>query len=115
MANKNIIFKGFVDDNELPLYYQNAKGFIFPQLEDFGITAVESQAAALPVIAYKKGGALDIVEDKTGVFFNKQTKESLIGAVRKFERMKFDKRILQKNAARFNVNKFKKRNYGLDK
>jgi len=47
---------------------------------------VEALAAGNPVIAYKKGGALDIVQDgETGVFFEKQTVESLVEAMQKFE------------------------------
>ena len=109
MANRNIIFQGFVDDKVLPEFYQNAKGFVFPQIEDFGITAVESQAAGVPVIAFKKGGALDtVIDGTTGVFFKVQSKESLISAVKKFEKMKFDKKTLQNNAMRFGKENFKK-------
>ena len=83
---KNIIFKGFVSDEELVGLYQGAKAFIHPQEEDFGITAVEAQAAGIPVIAYKKAGALDtVVEGKTGVFFKEQTIESLIKAVKYYD------------------------------
>src|SRR3989344_5441635 len=56
---KNIVFKGFVSDEELISLYRGAKAFIMPQEEDFGIAGVEAQAAGVPVIAYKKGGALD--------------------------------------------------------
>jgi glycosyltransferase involved in cell wall biosynthesis len=109
MANKNIIFQGFVDDRDLPYFYQNAKGFIYPQIEDFGITAVEAQAAGVPVIALKRGGALDtIIENKTGVFFKNQNKKSLIEAIIKFEKMKFDKNILRNNAKKFSKEIFMK-------
>ncbi len=109
IAQDNIIFKGFVKDNELISYYRNAKGFVFPQEEDFGIAAVESQAAGCPVIAYKGGGSLDtVVENKTGVFFKTQNCESLVKAVKRFDSMKFDKETLHANAERFNKAKFKK-------
>ncbi|KKQ52578.1 MAG: Glycosyl transferase group 1 [Microgenomates group bacterium GW2011_GWC1_38_12] len=106
---KNIIFKGFVTDEELVDLYKGAKAFVFPQEEDFGIAAVESQAAGTPVIAYKKGGSLDtVIDGKTGVFFEKQNKESLIKAVKRFEKMKFDRDVLIKNAERFSKERFKK-------
>lgn len=109
IAKNNIIFKGFSNEKDLPEYYQNAKGFVFPQEEDFGISAVEAQASGCPVIAYKKGGALDtITENKTGVFFEEQTKESLIDAVKKFEKKKFDKEILVSNAEKYSKERFKK-------
>ncbi len=43
--------------------------FINPQLEDFGITAIEAMASGRPVIAFRAGGAVEtIVENKTGLF-----------------------------------------------
>ena len=108
-SNNNIIFTGFISDGEVVSLMQNAKGFIYPQEEDFGITAVEAQAAGCPVIAYKKGGAQDtVIGGKTGVFFDEQNVESLILAVKRFEKMNFDKKVLQKNAERFVTERFKK-------
>ncbi|HLE48760.1 MAG TPA: glycosyltransferase, partial [Patescibacteria group bacterium] len=108
-SNKNIIFKGFVTDDELAMYYRNAKAFIYPQEEDFGITAVEAQAAGIPVIAYKKGGVLDtIIDGKTGILFNNQSIKSLSGAVLKLEKMKFEKDEIVANSAKFSEEKFEK-------
>ncbi len=108
MANKNIVFKGFVNDKEIVELMQKANAFIYPQEEDFGITAVEAQAAGCPVIAYKAGGVLDTVIDGiTGVFFDKQNKESLVFAVQKFNTLKFNKKELIKNAERFSKDRFK--------
>jgi glycosyltransferase involved in cell wall biosynthesis len=105
--SEHIEFKGFVSDNELVSLYQNAKAFINPQDEDFGITAVEAQAAGCPVIAYKSGGALDTVRDgETGVFFNTQTVDNLGYTVRIFENMKFVEQKLITNANNFSKTKF---------
>lgn len=109
MARKNIKFLGFVDEKNLVSYYKFAKALIFPQEEDFGITVVEAQAAGCPAIAYKAGGALDtVIEGKTGVFFDKQNRESLIEGVKKFEKIKFQKDDLIENTDRFSVGRFKK-------
>lgn len=109
MAGKNIIFTGHLTDKELLNYYINAKALIFPQVEDFGLVAVEAQAAGTPVIAYKAGGAQDtVVEKKTGVFFKSQTKESLAKAIKRFEKLKFSKSDLTKNAERFSKDRFKR-------
>ena len=63
-----------------------AKALLFPGVEDFGNTPVEANAAGCPVIAYRKGGALDSVkEGVTGIFFDEQTVESLIEAMDRFE------------------------------
>jgi len=82
---QQIQWVGEISFQEKVKLYMNAKAFVFPQEEDFGIAAVESQAAGTPVIAYKKGGSLDtVIDGKTGVFFEKQNKESLIKAVKRF-------------------------------
>ena len=90
LAKKNIKFLDWQPIDKLKEYYSKAKALIYPQKEDFGIIAVEAQAAGCPVIAYKIGGALDsVIKDKTGIFFNDKTKESLIDAVRRFNDMHF--------------------------
>lgn len=109
LAGKNIHFVGELTDSELANYYRKARGLIFPQEEDFGIVAVEAQSAGTPVVAYKKGGALDTVfEGKTGVFFEKQTKKSIIEAVGKLEKTDFDKEVLKKHAQKFSKERFKR-------
>ena len=108
--NKNIIFRGFVKNEELVEYYKNAKAFIHPQLEDAGIASLESQSCGTPVIAYSKGGALEtVIEGKTGHFFHKQTPEALIKAVNEFEGMKFNPKVCRKNALKYDVEIFKRK------
>lgn len=109
-AKNNICFLGHVNDYELPDIYSKAKAFMMPQDEDFGITAVEAQGFGVPVIAYKSGGALDtVVDGKTGILFNEQTKESLIYAIRKFDTISFDSGYLVTVASKFSKKVFKER------
>lgn len=85
-ANRNIVFAGFVSEEDLPVYYSKAKALLFPQVEDFGIVPLEAMAAGVPVIAFRKGGAVETVkEGVSGVFFDEQTVESIYDAVKKFE------------------------------
>ena len=107
MAGKNIIFLGQISDSKLAEVYKNAKALIFPQEEDFGIVAVEAQSYGIPVIAYKKGGAKDIISKNTGVFFDEQNKHSLIKAIKTLDTSKLDTGKIKKNAKRFSKNKFK--------
>ena len=80
-----------------------------PQEEDFGIAAVEAQSAGRPVLAYGAGGALEtILPDETGLFFPEQTPESLMDALRRFERKQFDKRRIRDNALRFSKERFQR-------
>lgn len=108
MAKRNIIFKGHIPENELSTYYSHAQGFIFPQEEDFGITAVEAQAHGVPVVAFKKGGSLDtVIHGKTGVFFEEQSIESLSHAMKQVQNVRFKIQNLRKNAEKFSKNRFK--------
>lgn len=110
IANRNIVFAGRVDESKLADFYRNAKALIMPQEEDFGIVSVEAQSFGVPVIAFKKGGAADTVIDrKTGVLFEKQNVPSIVGAITKFERLKFDTKALKTNAKRFSKEMFHKK------
>jgi glycosyltransferase involved in cell wall biosynthesis len=81
-----VSFKGRISDEEIRELYACARALLFPGIEDFGIIPVEAQAAGCPVIAFRDGGVLDTVkENVTGVFFDRQTPESLIAAMDYFE------------------------------
>ena len=74
--------------SELKEYLKNAKAFIFPSEEPFGIAPVEALAAGCPVIAFNKGGAKDYIKDgKNGLFFESQTVNSLVSAIKKFNQL----------------------------
>ncbi len=108
IARKNIEFIGKVSDKRLRDYYARCIAFIFPQEEDFGITAVEAMAAGKPVIACRAGGALETVrEGETGIFFNDQTESSLIHALHAFNARDFDPTRIRKHAETFDVEIFK--------
>jgi len=109
IAKGNIQFLGGLFDNQLKNYYQNCQALIFPQEEDFGIVALEAMACGKPVIAYRGGGVLESVrEKKTGIFFNEQTVDSLVRAVRNFQPEKFDSQKIRRHALKFSKERFKK-------
>ncbi len=108
-AKSNIEILGFVDEEKLKELYRDCEALIFPQLEDFGITPLEAMASGKPVIAYKKGGALDsISEDQTGVFFEKQSISSLSKAIQKYqeEKSNFKASEIRKHAQKFERENF---------
>jgi glycosyltransferase involved in cell wall biosynthesis len=106
-AGDNIRFHGFVNGNALADYYARSKALVFAAEEDFGIVMVEAMAAGRPVIAYRAGGAQDIViEGETGTFFDKQTPGSLIDAVARFKDLEWDTRRLVDHAATFSISRF---------
>ncbi len=106
-ARPNIEFVGLVPENKLRDYYAYSQAFVFPQEEDFGITAVESIAAGKPVIAYQAGGVLEIIKEGiSGMFFKEQTAESLIETLKKFKPENFDSEIIRKEAEKFDQDRF---------
>lgn len=108
-ASLNIQFLGRLEDDMVLKYMQGAKAFLFPGEEDFGITPIEAQACGVPVIAYGKGGALETVENgKTGLFFKEQTGESVIEAVKAFEKMSFEPEYIANHAEKFSEERFRR-------
>ena len=107
LAGPTIHFTGRISDKELVKTVQSARGVLFPNEEDFGLVAVEGLAAGTPVLAYAKGGALDIVQDgETGVLFKDQTVAGLINAIHHFETLKFLPATLHRKAKRFDKSLF---------
>lgn len=111
ISKNKVEFLGYVDDKEIARLYAQAKAFLVLSMdEDFGITPVEAMLAGTPVIAFRGGGYIEsVVENKTGIFFNEPTTESLSEAIRKFERMKFNPEDCKQQANKFNKNRFKKK------
>jgi glycosyltransferase involved in cell wall biosynthesis len=110
IASPNVTFIGYRDDAAVEDLLGRARAFIYASEEDFGIAMVEAQAAGCPVIAYGKGAALETVcEGETGLYFQQQSTDSLIDAVRRFERQagSFNPRASIMNARRFNKERFK--------
>ena len=107
MAGPTVRFVQGANDKQVAKALAGAAGLIFPQEEDLGITQIEAVAAGCPVIAYAKGGALDIVVDgKTGIFFNEQNAESLATVLERFAKMKFAPKVLQQHAEQYSEERF---------
>lgn len=103
-------FMGQVSDDELAKLYAGAKGFLaLAKDEDFGITPVESMMAGTPVVAYNAGGYKEtVVDGETGVLFDDYSVDGLISAIKKFERTKFDPKVLIAHAQKFSKERFKR-------
>ncbi len=98
---------GDASDRAVSKALNSAKGYIFPSEEDFGIVQVEALAAGAPVIAYGKGGTLDIVQDgESGILFYEQTVEAVMDAIKKAEQTTFLPGALRRKAKRFDKSLF---------
>jgi len=110
LAGPTIEFTGDISDKKLISLYQRCQALILPQEEDFGIVALEAQAAGKPVIAFQKGGALEtIVNNKTGIFFKKQTVDSLVQAVKRFNSYQWDNKYIMSHVKQFDKKVFKQK------
>lgn len=110
IAGPTVSFFGVASEAELRRMYGECKALIFPQIEDFGLTAVEVQAAGRPVIAFKSGGALEtVVANRTGLFFTQQTVSGLADAMQRFDKIKWVTKVIQKNASRFDLTHFQEK------
>jgi len=110
LAGFSIDFLGWQKEANKIEYFRNCRALIFPGEEDFGIVPVEAMAAGKPVIAYRKGGALEtIVDGKTGIFFDQPTSSALAAALRQFmtQEDKFDAQLIAQHAQKFNKERFK--------
>lgn len=102
LAGPTITFPENVTDEQMSEYFRSAEAFLWPCFDDFGVVAVEAIAAGTPVIAYKAGGALDyVVDGETGIFFEEQTVESLIAALKDFLNHAFDHAAIAQTAQKF--------------
>lgn len=110
MAGSCVKFLGRVSDDVIREHYGKCKAFLFPGEEDYGITPLEAQASGRPVIAYGKGGVLEtVIDGETGVFFKEQTVESMIEAIKKAEKIEFQKEKLREHAMEFDEEVFRKK------
>jgi glycosyltransferase involved in cell wall biosynthesis len=109
MAGPNIEFLGNLSREDVTRLMGEARGFIFPGVEDFGITPLESLAAGTPVIAFEAGGVLETLNEETAFFFKQQTVDSLALAVQEFESKDFKKELLYARAENFSKELFQSR------
>jgi glycosyltransferase involved in cell wall biosynthesis len=101
---------GYIDDAELNALMGRARAAILPAEEDFGLLPLEAAAAGRPVIALRRGGALEtIVEGTTGTFFDDPDPASLAAVLRSFDAARFDGAALRAHAERFAPATFSRR------
>jgi glycosyltransferase involved in cell wall biosynthesis len=103
-------FLGRADDEQLAELYASARAVVVPSVEEFGITAVEAQAAGRPVIAAAAGGALETVLDgQTGLLARPDDVGSFTQAMHQLDKLDFNSARAIDNAERFSVAAFQRR------
>lgn len=109
IARPNVEMLGRIGDEQVTKLLLECKALIFPTYEDFGIVPVEAMAAGKPVLAFAKGGSIEtVVAGKTGEFFEEQSADAIIKAVKNFYPEKYDKEDCRRQAEKFSKEAFKK-------
>ncbi len=116
-APPNVQFLGRVSGAQLADLYARCRALVYPQEEDFGIIAVEAQAAGRPVVAYAGGGALETVvplddprgRAPTGVWFGEQRVASFVAGVRTLEARlgELEPQAIRAHAERFSAARYR--------
>ncbi len=102
-------FVGRAEDEQLAELYASARAVIVPSAEEFGIVAVEAQAAGRPVIAAATGGALETVLDgRTGRLVTLDDVDSFVRAIQTIDQLELDPAQAVANAERFSVAAFQR-------
>jgi glycosyltransferase involved in cell wall biosynthesis len=103
-------FLGRVEDEQLAELYARSRAVVVPSIEEFGITAVEAQAAGRPVIAAGAGGALETVSDEeTGILAVADDVASFARAIERVDSLGLKPADAVRNAERFSVATFQRR------
>ena len=102
-AGPTITFAGRVSDHQVTQVLSSSRALVLTPEEEFGIAAVESQAAGRPVIARRGGGALETVIDGVTVCFWSGGPDELAAAVQGFDDRAVDPQSCLRNAAPFDV------------
>jgi glycosyltransferase involved in cell wall biosynthesis len=119
IAKSNVKFLGAVDDIQLRDEYIGALGYIYPQVEDFGLMPLEAAACGTATIAFGKGGALEtVVPGVTGEIFgsavsnvgnglDRSLQGQLKQIIQNWRPQKYSADALKTQAQKFSKEKFK--------
>jgi glycosyltransferase involved in cell wall biosynthesis len=107
VAGPRVTFHGAADDGVVAELLQACSAVCVAGEEDFGLVAVEAQAAGKPVVAYGRGGACETVIDRvTGVLFEEQRVDGLRRAILACDELATSPAVIAENAERFSRKAF---------
>jgi glycosyltransferase involved in cell wall biosynthesis len=110
IAGPNVTFLGNVDDESLRFQYSGAKGFLYPQLEDFGMMPLEAACCGTASLGLAKGGSLEtIIPEKTGELLEKVDIASLISALKVWDQNKYNQETLIAHGQSFGKAEFQRK------
>jgi glycosyltransferase involved in cell wall biosynthesis len=107
LAGPTISFVGRVSDEEAARLFATCRALVVPSVEEFGIVAVEAQAAGRPVLAMQAGGSCETVVDGVTGRFWVGGADALADAVADFDPASIDPAECVRNARRFGREEFR--------
>jgi glycosyltransferase involved in cell wall biosynthesis len=103
-------FLGRIDDDELASLVSRARALVVTNVEEFGIAAVEAQAAGRPVIAAARGGVLETVLDGiTGFLVDPPTPDGFAEAMQAVGERSWDSVAIRAHAQGFSTEEFQRK------
>jgi glycosyltransferase involved in cell wall biosynthesis len=94
----NIEFLDWINEQDKWELISKSKGFLIGGIEDYGIFCAEAISCGTPVLAYAKGGSLEIVKgDVNGLFFKEWNLDSFNNALGEFNRKNWDYEMVSKS------------------
>lgn len=107
LAGPDVEFLGWRSDEEIRDLYGRATAVLLPGVEDFGMVPVEAQACGTPVVALRKGGACETVEDGvTGVLVDGDSAAAFADGLARLETLRLDPAALRAHAQRYSRERF---------
>jgi glycosyltransferase involved in cell wall biosynthesis len=107
LAGPTVTVMGSQPFEVLKQHYARCQALIFPGEEDFGMVPVEAMASGRPVVAFRRGGATETVEEGlSGIFFAEQTVEAISSAVKSLTAMEINSEKIAAHARKFGREQF---------
>jgi glycosyltransferase involved in cell wall biosynthesis len=101
-------FLGRASEAELAELLPRALALIVPNVEEFGIAAVEAQAAGRPVLAADAGGSQEtVLPGETGLLVPPGDVDAMAEALRQTDFSRFDSKRIAEHAGRFSRERFR--------
>jgi glycosyltransferase involved in cell wall biosynthesis len=108
LAGSHTEIRGSVSEDEAARLLARCRAFIFCGEEDFGIAPIEANAQGKPVVAFRRGAAVETLKDgHTAVFFDRQDASDVAAAIERCFQMRWDACELRRNAERFAPARFR--------
>lgn len=100
-VGKYVTFVGRIPDGELRWYLEHAQGAVFPQIEDFGISAGEAAMAGCPVVVHSQSGVAETLTAQQAIFIEKESREAVVAGIKQLQAKQWSRLDIKKQARHY--------------